>query len=132
MRRQAKMKVINRNSLQHVELIGRGIQKAVGKDGFDKSSKMTIGFARYANEYGRMEPHRHAEEVLYIINAKKGWIRSGSARDKLGERIPFVPRTLVHFAEMEWHAFEFDDDGFVDLIFIYGQVDNIRPEDANA
>jgi hypothetical protein len=30
---------------------------------------------------------------------------------------------------MEWHAFEFDDDGFVELIFIYGQVENIRPED---
>ena len=124
------MKVINRNSLPQVELIGRVIKKAVGKDGFDLSSKMTIGFGRYANEYGNMEPHRHAEEVLYIINAKKSWIRSGSAMDKLGERIPFVPGTLVHFDEMEWHTFEFDDDGFVDLIFIYGQVDNIRPEDA--
>ena len=126
------MKVINRNSVPQVELIGRVIQKAVGKDGFDRSAKMTIGFARYGNEYGHMEPHRHAEEVLYIINAKKGWFRSGSARDKLGKRKPFIPGILVHFDEMEWHGFEFEDDGFVDLIFIYGQVDNIRPEDKDA
>lgn len=126
------MKVINRNSLPQVELAGRIIQKAVGKDGFDRSSKMTIGFGRYANEYGPMEPHRHAEEVLYIINAEKSWFRIGSARNKLGERIPFVPGMMVHFDEMEWHTFEFDDDGFVDLIFIYGQVDNIRPEDEDA
>jgi hypothetical protein len=126
------MKVIHRDSLPQAELIGRIIQKAVGKDGFDRSSKMTIGFGHYANEYGRMEPHRHAEEVLYIIDASKGWFRIGPARDTLGERIPFIPGTLVHFNEMEWHTFEFDDDGFVDLIFIYGQVDNIRPEDKDA
>ena len=78
------MKVIDRDELPQVALAGRVIQKAIGKDSFDPSEKMTIGFGRYANEYGPMEPHRHAEETLYVMNAKNGWIRCGFSKDKLG------------------------------------------------
>jgi hypothetical protein len=30
---------------------------------------------------------------------------------------------ILHFAELEW-----DEDGYIDALFIYGQVDNIRPD----
>lgn len=33
---------------------GRVIQTAIGKDGFSKSLKMTVGFARYSAESGPM------------------------------------------------------------------------------
>ena len=123
------MKILERKKIKLVELVGRKIEKAVGKDSYELSHKMTVGFAHYSKKYGTMEPHRHAEELLYILDAKKSWMRSGPTKDRLGKRIPFLPGTLVHFNEMEWHVFEYEDDGFVDLIFFYGQVDNIRPED---
>ena len=34
----------------------------------------------------------------------------------------------LHFPELEWHVFEWDEGGYVDALFIYGQVDNIRPD----
>jgi hypothetical protein len=124
------MKVIHRREVPVTSLLGRDLNKAVGKDGFDASAKMTVGWARYSKKSGVMEAHQHAEELLYIIDAKDAWIRFGPTRDKLGERVPFVPATMIHFPELEWHVFEYADDGFADLIFFYGQVDNIRPEDS--
>jgi hypothetical protein len=123
------MRVIQRSEIPLTALVGRNLQKAVGKDSHDPSGKMTVGWARYSKKSGIMEPHQHAEELLYILDAKDAWIRFGPDKDKLGERVPFVPGTMIHFPEMEWHVFEYAEDGFADLIFFYGQVDNIRPED---
>jgi len=60
--------------LKKKQLIGRVIQDAIGKDGFMKSNKMTMGFDHYSEECGEMEPHHHAEETVYLLNAKDGWI----------------------------------------------------------
>jgi hypothetical protein len=68
-------------------LNGRVVQRAVGKAGASKSARMTVGFARYSEESGPMEPHQHAEEVVYVVDAKDGWVRYGPSPDKLGERI---------------------------------------------
>jgi hypothetical protein len=110
-------------------MVGRVLQKAVGKDGFDKSRKMTVGFARYSLESGIMKAHNHAEELLYILAAKNSWLRYGATKDDLSDPVPFERGTMIHFPDLEWHVFEFGEDGYVDLIFFYGQVDNIRPED---
>jgi hypothetical protein len=123
------LKLIKRDDVPANQLVGRLLQKAVGKESFDESRKMTVGYALYSKKSGVMEPHRHAEELLYILDARNAWMRFGPAMDQLGEPVPFIPGTMVHFAEMEWHVFEYGEDGFVDLIFFYGQVDNIRPED---
>ena len=123
------MRVIQRSDVPLTALLGRDLQKSVGKDSLDPSRKMTVGWARYSMKSGVMEPHQHAEELLYILDAKDAWIRFGPAKEKLSERVPFVPGTMIHFPEMEWHVFEYAQDGFADLIFFYGQVDNIRPED---
>lgn len=36
---------------------------------------------------------------------------------------------LMHFPELEWHVFGYDEGGFLDALCIYGQVTNIRPEE---
>ena len=33
----------------------------------------------------------------------------------------------LHTPELEWHVFEYDPGGYVDVIFYYAQVDNIFP-----
>ena len=35
----------------------------------------------------------------------------------------------MHFPELEWHVFGYDEGGFLDALCIYGQVTNIRPEE---
>lgn len=118
-----------RKKIEIQELPGRAIQKIVGKDGPFISGKITMGFARYSEKSGKMEPHRHAEEVVYIIDAKDGWVRHGDTIERLGEKRGLSAGMTLHFKELEWHVFEYEKNGFVDIIFIYGQVDNIRPEE---
>jgi len=123
------MKVIKRTELPEIFLPGRTIQKAVGKDACSESKKMTMGFARYSEESGPMEPHHHAEEIVYIISSKNGWVRKGDHAEKLGDPIPLEAGMTLHFPILEWHVFEYGPGGHVDIIFIYGQVDKIRPEE---
>ena len=123
------MKLIKREDLQKEFLPGRIIQKAVGKDAVSSSSRMTMGFAHYSDQSGPMEPHHHAEEIVYILSAKDGWMRMGDSPDQLGHPIELATGITLHFPPLEWHVFEFKPGGHVDIIFFYGQVDNIRPEE---
>lgn len=123
------MKFLSRSELAKETLPGRVIQKAVGKDGASISQKMTMGFAHYSAESGPMEPHHHAEETIYTIDAKDGWLRYGPEKDKLDKKVSLEPGMVLHAPELEWHVFEYAEGGYVDIIFIYGQVENILPEE---
>ena len=123
------MNYFRRADLEPQLLPGRLIQKAIGKDAFSKSDKITMGFARYSDESGPMEPHTHAEEVVYIVGARNGWIRYGPAKDRLGEPVPLEAGMVLHNPPLEWHVFGYAAGGYVDIVFIYGQVDRIRPEE---
>lgn len=123
------MRVIIRDRLESLSLPGRVIQKAVGKDSTVQSAKMTMGFGHYSAASGPMEPHQHAEEICYVLSAEKSWVRFGSSKEQLTEKVDLETGMTLHFAEMEFHVFEYADDGHVDLIFFYGQVDRIRPEE---
>lgn len=121
--------VLKESDLNVLDLPGRVIKKAVGKDGPAVSGKMTVGFAEYSEKSGPMEPHHHAEETIYVVDANKGYFRTGPEKDELGEQIPLESGMILHFDELEWHVFEYDEGGFVKIVFIYGQVDRIRPEE---
>jgi hypothetical protein len=122
--------VLKRPDLDRVRLSGRTLQKAVGGPGEGKvtSTRMTVGFARYSAESGPMEPHHHAEETIYVVDARDGYIRTGMAADRIGDRVQLEAGMILHFPELECHVFEWDEGGYVDALFIYGQVDNIRPD----
>lgn len=123
------MKIVNRDDLTPHPLPGRVIQKAVGKDAASSSSRMTMGFAHYSAASGPMEPHHHAEEIVFILAASHGTLRYGPAKDDLPHVVSLQPGMTLHVPELEWHVFEFAEGGFVDILFFYGQVDNIRPEE---
>jgi hypothetical protein len=123
------LQVIKRDNISKVALPGRVIQQVVGKDVYSQSEKMTMGFAHYSAESGKMEPHQHAEEICYIVDADKAYVRYGPHKDNLLETASLEKGTTLHIPELEWHVFEYDPGGFVDIIFFYGQVDNIRPEE---
>ena len=126
------MRLLEKSALASEVLPGRIITKAAGKGSPSESGRMTVGFADYCAEAGAMEPHNHAEECVFIIRSDQGYFRYGSAKDALGERIALKPGMLIHFEPLEWHVFEYDEGGRVEIIFIYGQVDNIRPEEVEA
>lgn len=122
------MEMICRKDIPIELLPGRAIQKAVGAASMVSSEKMTVGFAHYSAESGPMQPHNHTEETVVILDAKDGYVRYGDHVDTLDKRIELHPGMILHFPALEWHVFEYVGTGFVDIIFIYGQTDNIRPE----
>jgi hypothetical protein len=101
----------------------------VGRGSALASEKMTVGTALYADEFGPMEPHNHAEETVYVLDADRAWVRWGPDRVDLTERIDLEAGVVIDTPALEWHVFEWEPGGHVELLFIYGQVDNIRPED---
>ena len=123
------MEQIKRSALKSEFLPGRIIQKVSGLGSPFQSQKMTMGFATYCAECGPMQPHHHAEELIYVVSSDRGYVRYGDAEDQLGERVPLEAGMTLHFPELEWHVFEYDEGGQVDVIFFYGQIDNIRPEE---
>ena len=121
------MKVVKRSDVRKKLLPGRALQLVVGRDDATSASgALTMGFAHYSTESGRMEPHRHAEEVVLILGAKDGWARYGGFGDKpdeMCEPFPLEEGLVLHIPESEWHVFGFSDGGHVDIAFFYGQAD---------
>ncbi len=123
------MKILKKETLKEEALPGRILQKCVGKASPSESAKLPMGFARYCAEAGPMEPHRHAEEIVYVIRADQARVRYGGEKDRLLYEAPLQDGMTMHFAELEWHVFEYDEGGFLEAIFFYGQTENIRPEE---
>lgn len=123
------MIIIDRDTMETDFLPGRKLQRAVGKNSYSDSDAMTVGCASYSEESGVMEPHRHAEETVVIIDSKDGYVLWGQDRDQLLQKVKLCKGMILHIPENEWHAFTYDNGGFVDIIFIYGASGNIRPED---
>jgi len=108
-------------------LPGRSLQLVVGREGAASSSLvMTMGFAHYSAESGRMEPHRHAEEVVVVLDCKDGWTRFGGFGERateMGGPSALEEGMILHIPESEWHVFGYEEDGYVDIAFFYGQAD---------
>ncbi len=110
-------------------LPGRGLRRFVGRNSALESEEMTVGTALYADEFGSMEPHHHAEETVYVLEAERAWVRWGPGPEDLPNRVDLEAGVVVNTPALEWHVFEWEPGGRVEILWIYGQVDNIRPED---
>jgi hypothetical protein len=110
-------------------LPGRGLRRFVGRGSAIASEEMTVGTALYADEFGPMTPHNHAEETVYVLEADRAWVRWGPSADELPNRIDLEAGVVINTPALEWHVFEWEPGGHLEILFVYGQVDNIRPED---
>ena len=121
------MIIIERNEVTKKALPGREIQLLVSKkDAVSQSGVMTMGFAHYSAKSGPMAPHRHVEEIVYVLDAKDGWTRyggTGEEPDEMGKKITLEEGMTLHIPPDEWHVFGFGEGGYVDIIFFYSQSD---------
>ena len=123
------MNILTRLQVPVLELPGRKIQTLVGKGAFSPSAKMTMGFAHYSDLSGPMEPHQHAEEICFVLSAQASWVDFGETPEQLNRSHPLEPGMTLHIPPLEWHVFRWQAGGHLDILFFYGQVDHIRPED---
>ena len=126
------MDYLKREQIKQDHLPGRVIQNAVGsaqKCYPVPSTKMTICFAHYSAESGPMEPHNHAEETVVVLSARDSFVQWGDSKGNLPHKQMLNSGDVMHFAELEWHVFGYNEGGSLDALCIYGQVDNIRPEE---
>lgn len=121
------MEFVRRKDISKNELPGRVIQMAVGKGAKIESTKMLVAFAHYSAESGPMEPHRHVEESMLVLDARDASFRYGPGKDKLGNPVPLENGMILHFDPLEWHVFEYGKGGYLDMLCIYAQVENIYP-----
>lgn len=123
------MRFIKKDEMVIKHCRARTIYAAIEQNGVFTSDKLMMGCARFDKSLGDMIPHTHAEEGMYIIDAAKAYARFGSSPDTLGDRVPLVPGMIMWAAEGEWHVFEFDDGGFLDIVFCLENDKNFkRPE----
>jgi len=117
------MKLVRRHEVPLRPLPGRALQMIVGqKDAASASDLMTMGFAYYAADYGPMSPHRHAEEIVFVLESDRGYVRYGgfgAEANELGERVPLEPNMILHFPANEWHAFEYEEGGHITIAYFY-------------
>ena len=117
------MEIIERRQVTEQLLPGRFMQKIVGKaaDGYLSDSQiLNIGYCRYCAEAGPMEPHMHAEETVQILNSNSAWVRFGPTKDNLTQRVMLEKDKTLHIPQGEWHVFEYEDGGSLEILFIYG------------
>ena len=122
------MQIIQRDQVSAVELPGRKIQTLVGRRAFSASERMTMGYAHYSDASGPMEPHHHAEEICFVLEAKDCRVEFGPAVEDLSTAIPLEKGMTLHIPPLEWHVFRWNSGGSLDILFFYGQIDQIRPE----
>lgn len=118
------MEYIIRKDIENVCLPGRMMQKVVGKpeDGYPVPSQiMHVGYCHYCAEAGPMSPHMHSEETVQILNSDRAWVRYGGEPEALQHRLELEKNMTLHFAPGEWHVFEYEEGGSLDILFIYGE-----------
>jgi hypothetical protein len=117
------MNLILRNQLPIRPLPGRGIQLVAGKENAaSQSDAVTMGFAHYSIDYGPMAPHRHAEEIVFVLDSDRSTVRHGGfgdGPDALGEQIALERDMILHFPENEWHVFGYEEGGHLTIAFFY-------------
>ena len=105
-----------RNEIGENRLPGRVVQNGVGRNSAVASEKMTVSYCTYSAESGPMAPHNHAEETVVVLDCKDAYVKYGSGPDSLEHTVRLEKGDLMHFPELEWHVFGYDEGGFLDAL----------------
>lgn len=104
---------------------GRTVYAVFEEAGKLCSENLVMGFARFDSA---MDPHQHVEECMYVVDCYQAYARCGESKDTLGERHAIQPGMFMWADQDEWHVFEFEDGGFMDIIFCLPRQSFVRPE----
>ncbi|MGI6005557.1 MAG: cupin domain-containing protein [Christensenellales bacterium] len=117
------MDIINRKDIPAFIAPGRKRWAAMGAGGAAiRIDDANVGFARVSLEYGPMEPHKHINEILYVLDAKDAYVRYGDTK-ACEKKQPLSPGDVFRMRDGEWHVFEFENpDGFLEILTFFASA----------
>ena len=110
---------VTREICPQKEMLGRTTNAAFGKEGVAKiaTTDCFVGYATFSPKYGKMKPHYHEDEIMYVVDAKNAFVRYGDAQDHMINVDALQKGDIIRARNGEWHIFEFDgEDGFLELV----------------
>jgi len=110
---------VTRDMCPKKDMPGRTTNAAFGKEGVAKiaTSDCFVGYVTFSPKYGKMKPHYHEDEIMYVVDAKNAFVRYGDAPDRMTKKDSLNKGDIIRARNGEWHIFEFDsEDGFLELI----------------
>lgn len=113
---------LRRENLPEKQMLGRVTSAAIGAEGIAAvaADDAFAGYATFAPKYGKMKPHYHENEIMYVVDAKGAYVRFGKTEQTMDTKEALQQGDIIRAREGEWHMFEFDsEDGFLDLIAFF-------------
>ncbi len=80
---------IRKEDLKEAQMLGRVASAAFGKEGIAAiPADSFVGYATFAPKYGKMKPHYHEDEYMYIVDAKDAFVTYGPTKETMTTREP--------------------------------------------
>lgn len=116
------MDYLRREDLDQRQMQGRITCAAFGKEGIAKvtADDAFFGFATFSPKYGKMKPHYHENEIMYVLDADGASVRFGETQNTMDTKMALKKGDIIRARDGEWHIFEFDhEDSFLDIIAVF-------------
>ena len=112
---------IIKENLKEIQMLGRANRAAFGDERVAAvPADCFMGYATFAPKYGKMKPHYHEDEYMYIVDAKDAYVLYGSTKDSMDIREDLHAGEIIRATEGEWHMFDFDsEEGFLSIIAFF-------------
>lgn len=108
-----------REEIPTFKQLGRTNRRAIGGNAV-LADTMSCGFARFSLADGKMVPHKHEREIIYVREAKGVTARYGAEPTKLDGSSRLNTGDLLRFHDGEWHVFDMDDeDSYLEIFWVF-------------
>lgn len=121
------MECLKQSELKSNMLPGRIVQEAVGKNGPAFTAAMRVCICEYCARAGKMQPHRHIEESVFVTECDRAWVRYGSTEACADGKVMLEEGMVMHFPDWEWHVFEYEEGGMLKLVCFYASTEDRTP-----
>lgn len=114
------MDLARKENLPVIEKTGRKMSRAYGDNALFPDDNISVGFGRLTPVFGQMPPHRHEQEIIYVLEVNNVSLRYGPEWAQMEGSHKLAAGDMMRFAKGECHQFIMEgEDSFLDFMFIF-------------